>query len=138
VLSSCYFLMILNLFTFTRIVDIWVDPRRHATFLLWCWIILIIITVIIIIISSPQSTAGHRPLQFLAISLDLRLLASSSCKPSCANRLSTWPEGVLHFVYLDAVSTPELVYPSGYRFYGWYAIIILILLYIILLPNRIN
>jgi hypothetical protein len=33
---------------------------------------------IIIIISPPQSTAGHRPLQLLAISLDLRLLASSS------------------------------------------------------------
>jgi hypothetical protein len=65
-------------------------------------------------------TVGHRPLQCLAISLDLRLLASSSCQPSCANRHSTWPEGVLHYVYLDAVSTPELVYPIGYRFYGWY------------------
>jgi hypothetical protein len=30
----------------------------------------------IIIISSLQSTAGHRPLQFFAISLDPRLLAS--------------------------------------------------------------
>jgi hypothetical protein len=67
-----------------------------------------------------QSIAGHRPLEFLAISLDLRLLASSSCQPSCANRNSTWPEGVLHYVYLDAVSTPELVYPSDYGFYGWY------------------
>jgi hypothetical protein len=26
--------------------------------------------------------------------------------------------GVLHYVYLDAVFTPELVYPNGYRFYG--------------------
>jgi hypothetical protein len=33
----------------------------------------------IIIIILLQSTAGHRPLQCLAISLDLRLLASSSC-----------------------------------------------------------
>jgi hypothetical protein len=74
----------------------------------------------IIIISLSQSTAEHRPLQYLAISLDLRLLASSSCQPFCANRHSTWPKGVLHYVYLDAVSTPELVYPSGYRFYGWY------------------
>jgi hypothetical protein len=56
-----------------------------------------------------QSTAGHRPLQFLAISLDLRLLAFSYCQPSCANRHSTWPEGVLHYVFLDAVSTPELL-----------------------------
>jgi hypothetical protein len=67
----------------------------------------------IFIIRPPQSTAGHRPLQFLAISLDPRLLASSSCQPSCANRYSTWPEGVLHYVYRDAVSTLELVYPSG-------------------------
>jgi hypothetical protein len=38
--------------------------------------------IIIIIISALQSTAGHRPLQFLAISLDLQLLASSSlCCP---------------------------------------------------------
>jgi hypothetical protein len=74
--------------------------------------------IIIIIISLSQSTAGHRPLQLLAISLDLRLLASSSHQPSCVNRHSTWPEGVLRYVYLDAVSTPELVYPSGYRFYG--------------------
>jgi hypothetical protein len=36
------------------------------------------IFIIIIIISLSQSTAGHRPLQLLAISLDLRLLASSS------------------------------------------------------------
>jgi hypothetical protein len=63
----------------------------------------------IIITISPQFTAGHRPLQYPAISLDLRLLASSSCQPSCANRHSTWPESVLHYVYLDAVSTPELI-----------------------------
>jgi hypothetical protein len=31
------------------------------------------ICIIIIIISLLQSTAGHRPLQYLAISLDLRL-----------------------------------------------------------------
>jgi hypothetical protein len=47
------------------------------------------------IITSPlQSTAGHRPLQLLVISLDLRLLASSFCQPSCANPHSTWPGGV--------------------------------------------
>jgi hypothetical protein len=69
----------------------------------------------IIIISLLQSTAGHRPLQYLAISLDLRLLASSSRQPFCVNRHSTC---VSHYVYLDAVFTPELVYPSGYRFYG--------------------
>jgi hypothetical protein len=74
--------------------------------------------LIIIIISPQQSTAGHGPLQFLAGSLDLRPLASSSCQPSCVNRHSTWTEGVLHYVYRDAVSTPQLVYPSGCRFYG--------------------
>jgi hypothetical protein len=55
-----------------------------------------------------QPTAGHRPLQLLAISLNLRLLASSSRQPSCANRHSIWPEGVLHYVYRDAISTLEL------------------------------
>jgi hypothetical protein len=38
--------------------------------------------IIIIIISQPQSTARHRPLQCLAISLDLRLLASISSRPA--------------------------------------------------------
>jgi hypothetical protein len=37
---------------------------------------------IIIIISPLQSTAGHRPLQLLAIWLDLRLLASISSRPA--------------------------------------------------------
>jgi hypothetical protein len=74
--------------------------------------------IIIIIIILLQFTAGHKPLQSLAISLDLGLLASSSCQPSSANRLSTWLEGVIHYVYLDAVFNPELIYPSDYRFYG--------------------
>jgi hypothetical protein len=47
---------------------------------------------IIIIISPLLSTAGHRPLQSLAMSLDLRLLASSSCHPSRVNRHSTFTE----------------------------------------------
>jgi hypothetical protein len=43
-----------------------------------------------------------------------RHLARSSAtriqlQPSCANRHSTWPEDVPHYVYLDAVSTPEFV-----------------------------
>jgi hypothetical protein len=38
------------------------------------------------IISPLQYAVGHRPLQFLAISLDLRLLTSSFCQLSCANR----------------------------------------------------
>jgi hypothetical protein len=46
--------------------------------------------IIIIVISPLQYTAGHRPLQLLAISLDLGLLASSFCQPSCVNRHSTW------------------------------------------------
>jgi hypothetical protein len=66
--------------------------------------------IIIIIITLLQSTAGHRPLQLLAISLDLRLLASSSSQPFCANRHSTWPVVVLHYVYRDPVSN-LLVYP---------------------------
>jgi hypothetical protein len=43
-----------------------------------------------LIISPLQSTAGHRPLQLLVISLDLRLLASSFCQPSCINRQVFW------------------------------------------------
>jgi hypothetical protein len=60
-------------------------------------------------ISLLQSVAGHRPLQFLAISLDPRLLAPNSCQPCCPNRHSTWPEDVLHYVYQDAVSTVDIV-----------------------------
>jgi hypothetical protein len=41
---------------------------------------------VIIIISPLQSTVGHRLLKLLAISLDFRLLASSSYQPFCANR----------------------------------------------------
>jgi hypothetical protein len=67
---------------------------------------------------SSATTAGHRPLQLLAFSLDLRLLASSYCQPFCTNHHSIWPEGFLHYVYRDAVSTPELVYLSDCRFYG--------------------
>jgi hypothetical protein len=54
------------------------------------------------------------PVQLFAISLDLRPLASSSCKPSCANPHSCWPEGVLHYVYRHAVSSPELIYLSHF------------------------
>jgi hypothetical protein len=80
---------------------------------------IILLDVLIIINISPlQSTAGHRPLRLLAISLDLRQRASSSCKPSWANHHSTWPEGVLHYLYRTPVSTPELVKPSDCRFYG--------------------
>jgi hypothetical protein len=70
-----------------------------------------------------SSSSAHRspllhfssawPLQLIAISLDLQLLTSSSHQPFCAKCHSTWPEGALHYVYRDAVSTPELVYPSG-------------------------
>jgi hypothetical protein len=99
-------------------------PGTHIIYLLLVALIIIIsverrpLLDIIIIISLSQSTAGHMLLQYPAISLDLRLLASSSCQPSCANRLSTWPDDVLRYLYLDAVSTPELVYPSDYQFYG--------------------
>jgi ABC-type polysaccharide transport system permease subunit len=53
------------------------------------------VDLIIIIVSLLQSTAGHRPFLSFAISLDLRLLASSSCQQTCANRHST--------------STPDLI-----------------------------
>jgi hypothetical protein len=47
---------------------------------------------------------------------------------SSATRIQLLPavlrKSLLHLAWgrttLDAVSTPELVYPSGYRFYGWY------------------
>jgi hypothetical protein len=63
------------------------------------------VVIIIIIISPPLLTAEHK---LLPISLDFRQRTSSFHQPSCANRHSTWPEGVLHCVYCDAVSTPEL------------------------------
>jgi hypothetical protein len=63
------------------------------------WTKLLILSDKIIIIGPLQSTAGYRLLQLLAILLDLRLLASSSCQPSCANHHSNWPEGVLHYLY---------------------------------------
>jgi hypothetical protein len=50
---------------------------------------------VIINISPLQSTAGRKPLQFRANSLDPRLLASSSCRPSCPNRHTTWPKGII-------------------------------------------
>ncbi|PZC80268.1 hypothetical protein B5X24_HaOG214967 [Helicoverpa armigera] len=65
-----------------------------------------------------KSTAGHRPLQVHATEIDFRLLASSSCQPSCASHHSTVPEDVLHYVCRGAASTLELVYPNGYRFFG--------------------
>jgi hypothetical protein len=55
----------------------WAKQYSNLTSLIW-WKS----DVIIIIISPLQSTAGHRPLQLLANSLDLRLLASSSRQPS--------------------------------------------------------
>jgi hypothetical protein len=86
-----------------------IQPYVYLLILLSC-------SILYIIISLPQSTAGHR-LQSLAISLGLRLLASSSCQPFCANRHSTWPEGALHYIYLDAVSTLELVYPGFFLYF---------------------
>jgi hypothetical protein len=62
-------------------------------------------------LTTVHSTSGHRPLQFFAILLDPRF-ASSFRQPSCANRHSIWPEGVLHYVYRDAVSTLELFTPA--------------------------
>jgi hypothetical protein len=54
---------------------------------------------------SLQSTAGL-PLQILAISLYLRLLASSFCQPFCAIRHSTWPEGVLKLSTFPEMRSP--------------------------------
>jgi hypothetical protein len=58
----------------------------------------------------------HHP-AYYSPQLDIGLSISLSRQPSCANQ-STWLEGVLHYVYRDVVSTPELVYTSGCRFYG--------------------
>jgi hypothetical protein len=98
----------LNQFKRPGIYQLVVDPLTQIEKLI---IIIITITIIIIIIiyqQPTQFTAGHRPLQFLTISLDPRLLASSSCQPSCAYRHFTWPADVLHYVYRDADSTLEL------------------------------
>jgi hypothetical protein len=94
----------------------------------------VISLVYLIIIRLPQSSAGHKPTQSLAFSLDSR---SSSCQSSCKNRHSTWPEVRVVYttipwgiglgeprgridIYRDAVSTLELVYLRGCRFYGLY------------------
>jgi hypothetical protein len=53
-------------------------------------------TIIIIIISPLESIAGHRPLQLLAILLDLRLLASSFTAPA-----ATTPTGVYFLLIND-------------------------------------
>jgi hypothetical protein len=71
----------------------------------------------IIIISPLHSTAGHRPLQFqLARSSATRIQLLPAVLRKSSLHLVL---GVLHYVY-DAASTPELVYTSGYQFYGWY------------------
>jgi hypothetical protein len=60
-------------------------------------------------LDSRDVSSHYSPLldiQLLAISLDLRLFASRSCQPSCANRYSTWPEGVLRYIYRDAGLPP--------------------------------
>jgi hypothetical protein len=46
--------------------------------------------VIIIIISPLQSSAGYRRRQFLAISLDLQLLASASSRRSSEMAIKAW------------------------------------------------
>jgi hypothetical protein len=69
--------------------------------------------IIISVISSLES-AHHSPLLDLGLfnsSLDLRLLASSSCQPFSAKRHSTWPEGVLPYVH------PTAMFPFQLRFH---------------------
>jgi hypothetical protein len=87
---------------------------RHVKLTTW--------DLFIIIISQLQSIAGHRTIQLLAISLDLRLLASSSCQSSCANRHSAWPEGVLRRGLHSKTRLPlrlsvlRLIWPAHYHF----------------------
>jgi hypothetical protein len=71
-----------------------------------------VLTIRLIIISSPlQSTGGHTSLQLLAISLDLRLLESSSRQPLCVNRHSTWRSFYTTFTRfpLQSSFTPAVV-----------------------------
>jgi hypothetical protein len=69
-----------------------------------------------LIISLLPPTAGHRPL--LSNFSPFRPIRGYS-HPAPASH-STWPEGVLLYIYWDVVSTLELVYPSSCRFYSWY------------------
>jgi hypothetical protein len=69
-----------------------------------------------VVILHHQTTTVHCWTWLQLLAIDLWLLASSSHQVSCVNR-HIWPEGILR-VYRDAVSTLELVYPSGYRFDG--------------------
>lgn len=56
----------------------------------------------VIIISLPYSTAGHKPLRLHSTRFDPWLLASSICKPTCANHHCKWPVIVLNWVAFDA------------------------------------
>ncbi|KAI8436153.1 hypothetical protein MSG28_004242 [Choristoneura fumiferana] len=67
-----------------------------------------------------SSTAGHRPLPWHATEHDPRPLSSSSCKPPCEDHRSTESEDVTRYVCRSVVSTQELVYPNGYRFFWLY------------------
>jgi hypothetical protein len=74
-------------------------------------------------LSSSSSTQLSLLLDF-ASPIACHLARSSAARfqlpPSCANRHSTWPEGVLHYVNRATISTLELVHPNGSRFHGWY------------------
>jgi hypothetical protein len=73
--------------------------------------------LIIIIISLPQSTAGHRPLH---VSPSRSIFGHSHPAPASRPAQIFTPPGLRasYTTFTETVFTPELVYLSGYRFYG--------------------
>jgi hypothetical protein len=73
--------------------------------------------------SLSSSSVYHNPLMDIGLSKcsPSALILDFFCQLYCANRHSTWPEGFLHFVYRDAVSTQERVYRNSCGFYGRYS-----------------
>jgi hypothetical protein len=81
--------------------------------------------VLLVHSSSSSSSAYDSPLLTKAPPISHHLIRSPATRiqrlrAGLRKRHTTWPEGVVHYVYRDAVFTPELVYHKGSRFYGWY------------------
>jgi hypothetical protein len=73
--------------------------------------------------SSSSSSAYYSPLLDIGLSNlspSRSIFGYSHPAPASRPAQIVTPSGLKasYYVYLDAVSIPELVYPSGYRFYG--------------------
>jgi hypothetical protein len=82
--------------------------RIHILYYYYSPLIIQFTTVIIIIIRPLPSTARHWTSPIVRHLARSSALTSSSSQTSCANRHSTWPEGVLHYIYRESASNPRL------------------------------